>query len=161
MFFWQALTLIPPQSFAAAGEKGAANDGRADPASTNDIDRRGAELRAALEANYKKLVKLNEIHPPDTDTTDIVTQYIPVGTKFSEAEDVLRAAGFRIEPHLKLNESANPNRSRDWYAVLANISPFVSNFHFRVDLAVELLPKVPGDYTDVAEITATFFLSSL
>jgi hypothetical protein len=133
---------------------------RADATSTNEIERRGAELRAALEANYKKLVELKQLHGGgDTDATDVVIQYIPVGTKFSEAQDVLQAAGFRIEPHPNLNETTNPNRSRDWYAVLANVSPFASKFPFRVDLTVALLPKAPRDYTDVAEVTATFFVS--
>jgi hypothetical protein len=137
------------------------DDQRSADLSTNDIDRRGAKLRAALEANYKKLVELKQIHPPDTDTTDVVTKYISVGMTFSEAEDVLRTAGFHIEPYPDLNQSSNPNRSKDWYAVLATVSPFETRFPFRVDLGVELLPKTPGDYTDVAKITASFLISSL
>jgi beta-lactam-binding protein with PASTA domain len=47
---------------------------------------------------------------------------------FDEAEAILRAAGFSVEARPDVNAPQNPNRSIDWYAVLAKIPHFVVLF---------------------------------
>jgi hypothetical protein len=74
---------------------------------------------------------------------------------------VLRSAGFSVEPHPDLNQTANPNRPKDWYAVIASISPFVERFPTKVSVYVTLLPRSPGDYTVVANVSAAFLTSIL
>ncbi len=91
--------------------------------------------------------------------TDVVRPYIPVGMTFTDAEAILRDAGFTIYSYPDQHKANAVNRSKHWYAVLAAI-PFVKRrFMFRTDLYVSLLPKSPGDYTDVTRVTATVFVT--
>lgn len=124
-----------------------------------DVVQSGRELRAKLQQAYKKLFDSNELRlgPHGTDVTYVVLPYIPIGTSFSEAEAILRNAGFVVGPHPDSNPPPNPNRPKDWYAVLAQITPFAQKFPSRTDLYVSLLPKSPEDYTIVSRIEATLF----
>ena len=126
-----------------------------------DFVKRGKELRAKLQQTYKKLVDSNELRGGlhGTDVTYAVLPYIPIGTSFSGAVAILRNAGFVVGPHPDSNPPPNPNRPKDWYAVVAQITPFAQKFPSRTDLYVSLLPKSPGDYTIVSRIDAQFFIS--
>jgi hypothetical protein len=127
------------------------------------LEQRGKRLRAALQRKYEKLAESHQLRGGlhGTDVTDAVLPYIPIGISFSDAETVLKDAGFVVGPHPDLNAPPNPNRAKDWYSVVAKISPFAGRSGTKVDLYVSLLPRAPGDYTVVSKISATFFVSSL
>lgn len=126
---------------------------------SEDFVKPGKELRIKLEEIYKKLVDTNGLRLLKTDVTYAVLPFLPVGTSFSEAEAILRNAGFVVEPHPTLNSLSNPNKPKDWYAVLASIAPFHKKFPFVTDLYVMLYPNSPGDYKSVTKISATFLTS--
>jgi hypothetical protein len=127
----------------------------------DDSDKRGAELRAALQRAYQELADSHQLRGGlhGTDITKVVLPYLPIGIRFSEAEAVLRSAGFVVGPHPDSNPPSNPNRPKDWYAVVASINPFQRRFPSKTSLYISLLPKSPGDYTIVSEVGATFFVS--
>jgi len=126
-----------------------------------DVVQSGRELRAKLQQTYKKLVDSNDLRGGlhGTDVTYAVLPYVPIGTSFSEAEAILRSAGFVVGPHPDSNPPPNPNRPKDWYAVVAQITPFAQKFPYRTDIYVSLLPESPGDYTIVSRVHAQFFIS--
>lgn len=128
--------------------------------SSDELAQRGKELRAALQKTYQDLSRARKLSAFGTDITETVLPYIQAGMSFSDAEAILRNAGFIVR-HPDLNQATNPNRAKDWYVVTARISRFATSFLFvSIDLFVTLLPKSPGDYTTVAEISATMFLSA-
>jgi hypothetical protein len=129
-------------------------------AASDDVAQRGKALRAELHRAYQKLVASRKL-TQGTDVTEVVLPYVPIGASFSEAEAILRSAGFVVHPHPNLNSPPDLNRSRDWYGVLASITPFDSNFVSTVKLYILLLPKSPGDYTDVSNVSARFYYSTL
>jgi hypothetical protein len=128
---------------------------------SDELAQRGKELRAALERKYQQIsageVRVDPFH--GADVTDAVLPYIPVGSSFSDAETILRHAGFFVGGHPDVNTQFGPNHGKDWYAVLASISPFARwQMFFRTSLYVVLLPRSPGDYSVVSKIRATFFV---
>src|ERR1700728_3457917 len=67
----------------------------------DDLDKRGKLLRAAIGRKYDELAALNRLtrngsYPPtsipDQGITDVVLEYIPLGTSFDDAEHILRSA---------------------------------------------------------------------
>jgi hypothetical protein len=128
---------------------------------SDELKRRGKELRAALQRRHLQLVVNNVRIDPvgGVDATDAVLPYIPVGTSFSDAEAILRHAGFVIGKHPNLNAPPDINRGKDWYAVVAEISPFSTWLLVRTDFYVELLPRSPGDYSTVSKVSASFFIT--
>jgi hypothetical protein len=126
---------------------------------SNDPEERGRQLHAALEDAYQKLAATGTLSGRGTDITAIVLPYFPPDITFDDAETTLRNAGFSLGPRPDLNAPPNPNRAKDWYAVVARISPFAQQFPSRTDLYISLLPKTPGDYTTVSRVSATFFVS--
>jgi hypothetical protein len=154
------LLLVATASQIAIG----VNIGAAEPnihqMSADDLEKRGKELRAALQATYESLRSARKLSGGGTDITDSVLPFIQTGISFSDAETLLRNAGFSVGPHPDLNQTSNPNRATDWYAVVATISPFDSGFMMKVSLYVSLLPLSPGDYTSVAKVSAKLFAST-
>lgn len=128
---------------------------------TSDLlEQRGKQLRSAIEQAYKKLVDARSLKPMGgNDITEVVVQYIPVGTSFDDAESILRSAGFKVEPR----PSANPSGSFPWrYDVMALIDSFdLKRFPFKVSVSVFLSPKTPGNYDKVNKVDAGIVLSSL
>jgi hypothetical protein len=125
----------------------------------DDLEQRGKELRAALQRAYEDLRAARKLSGGGTDMTDAVLPYIQTGMSFSDAETILRSAGFSVEPHPDLSQGSNPHKATDWYAVLARISPFDAGFMSKVSLYVSLLPASPGDYSSVAKVSAKIFTS--
>jgi plasmid stability protein len=125
---------------------------------SNELQQRGKQLRAAFQQTYLELE--HKLYGTSTDITESVLPYVAPGISFRNAETILRNAGFTVE-YPDLNQVANPNRGRDWYVVMARISPFASPFPSRVDAYVLLFPMSPGDYTTVAKVSAGFFVVSL
>lgn len=135
---------------------------------SGDLGKRGAELRAALDRAYKRAAAANRLGDPHgADVTEDVLPFIPIGTPFDDAVTILKSAGFGILPYPNVNAPPNRKRAKDWYALLAGISPYANTFLDRFDpidrtnLYVSLLPPAPGEYTTVLKVDATFFRVSL
>ena len=123
-----------------------------------EMEQRGKELRAALQRTYDTLRVERKLSGGGTDITDSVLPYIRPGTSFGDAEIILRSAGFTVT-HPASRPPENLNRSKDWYAVTARIFPFATEFPMTADLIVTLLPKSPGDYSTVREVSAKLYAS--
>jgi hypothetical protein len=128
---------------------------------TDQTHSRGEELRKVFWDTYRKLSGSRELRTGlgGTDVTNIVLPYIPIGTQFEEAEAILRAAGFVVGPRPNHTRATDPNRTKNWFCVVARISPFHKKLFYKASLYVSIMPRSPGDYTDVVGLKATFFVS--
>jgi hypothetical protein len=126
---------------------------------SSSLMQRGKDLRTALEKTYAGHDSHFGGGLHGTDVTAAVLPFIPPGTPFADAETILRDAGFTIEPYPDVTAPPNPNRAKDWYAVLARIDPFATFLIGKATVYVSLLPPAPGDYTQVSSLSATFFVS--
>jgi hypothetical protein len=126
---------------------------------TDNLRQRGKQLRSALEQTYKAYKAPG---PPGmfTDISDVVVPFFPAEISFRDAEVILRSAGFTIE-YPNLDKPSVPKSYQYWYAVRAEIAPFVQGSYYRVDAFVLLLPKAVGDYTTVSKVVARFFGNGL
>lgn len=128
---------------------------------SESLEQRGKQLRAALELAYKKKVDAKTLSADPrvgNDVTDVVVRYIPIGTSFDDAESILRSAGFRVDP--RPNVKVEGNRSGR-YDVVGAIVPFVQKFLSSVNLYVHLSPAMPGDYSKVSKVLAGFTVRSI
>jgi hypothetical protein len=121
--------------------------------STADIRQRGVSLRDQLSAACSTLINKGEVSAEGNDLSGIVSAYIPVGTSFSDAENILRAAGFEVGPKPKSDFIPKS------YAVVGVITTFNNTAPERFDLYVDLYPKVPYLFTFVDSLTASFYVS--
>jgi len=130
-------------------------------AATESLEQRGKQLRVELDQAYKKMVDAKTLSPDprvSNDVTDVVVRFIPVGTSFDDAENILRSAGFKDRPR----PSANSTGTRpDRYDVVASIVPFVQRFLSKASIYVYLRPAAPDDYGKVSKVGAEFVLSYL
>lgn len=126
---------------------------------TQTLEHRGKQLRAAINLTFKKLSDAGALKPRGaSDITEVVVQYIPVGTTFDEAEDILRFAGFLVDQRPSASTTGNrPDR----YDVVGSIVPFVQQPLSRINVYVSLSPRAPGDYSKVSKVSAGIVLSTL
>jgi hypothetical protein len=113
----------------------------------NPISQRGIGLHREIDAFYADLSARHALKQ-DNDVTAIVEKYIPIGTTFSEAERVLRAAGCHvgIEPYIGLAPIDEQKRLSHVNAKLE-----VSGLTF----FVMLYPPKPNEYSVVTNISAS------
>jgi hypothetical protein len=126
---------------------------------TSDVlEQRGKQLHSAIKQTYKQLLDTRSLKPSN-DITEVVVRYIPIGTSFDEAEQMLRNSGFRVEHR----PSANPPSTFPWrYDVIAVIDSFDwTAFPSKVSVSVNLSPKAPGNYDKVSGIHAVIARSDL
>ena len=127
---------------------------------SDDLEQRGKQLRAEIELVYKELKTTKKLRTgiKGNDIGEIVRKYVPIGTSFDDAENILRFAGFKVYPRPAANAAGNrPDR----YHVSAWIDPLDQGLTWNVQVIVSLKPKAPGDYSDVSEISAGIFYNSL
>jgi len=127
---------------------------------SDDLDRRGKQLRAEIELVYKELKSATKlvVGYRGNDIREIVLKYVPIGTSFDDAETILRFAGFTVYPRPEANATGD---RPDKYDVSAFIDSFDHGFAYNVQVIVLLKPKAPGDYSDISGISAGIFYSSL
>lgn len=124
----------------------------------NDYSHIGHELRKEIDAEYKKIKERKiSTHNNKADISALIEKYIPIGSSFDAAEEILKNAGFTVSPR----PGPNPVGNRpDRYSVVAAISPLESSFPKKTDVYVFLTPKNHGDYTSgIAEISAKITIS--
>lgn len=124
---------------------------------TNDLEARGKQLRSAIDERYKQLAsgEMKSSGYPNNDITDVVTQYVPVGISFDEAEIILRSAGFKIGP--RGSSPLTPKR----FAVDAVIDKYVTTIIGHTDISVSLEPLSSTDWRLVKKVIAGISRESL
>jgi hypothetical protein len=88
------------ESVSAAGAISSAST--AAPSGAQDYRHTGRTLRHEIKTIYADLKKRHALSSPTSggnDVTDVVLEYIPVGTSFDAAETILRSAGCKIDAH--------------------------------------------------------------
>ena len=126
---------------------------------TDSLEQRGKKLRMAIDIAFKKLSDARAIKPNGaSDISEVVVQFIPVGTSFDEAECILRGAGFLVDSRPSVHPTGNRS---DRYDVVGSIVPFVQQTLSRVNVYISLSPSAPGDYSKVSKVSAGFVLSTL
>jgi hypothetical protein len=113
----------------------------------------GKELRAAIDAAYQKLDNARAIKNSGMGRnfiTDTVVKYIPPGTPFDDAEEILRAAGFTIQPRIP-NRFLPPPEKFDARATIEN---YVPTFFGKTSVDVSLRPRGENDYSVVQSLEA-------
>ena len=118
----------------------------------------GLALKADIERTYDRLVDEGAVQKGDDgiDITSIVAAYIPVGSSFDTAENILKEAGF----HVGSRPGPNRNSFGD-YSVIASLSPFRTSLVSKVDVYIFLYPQSPTDYNEIAKVDAAIMVSIL
>src|SRR2546426_8955768 len=127
---------------------------------SDNLEQRGKQLRTEIELVYKQLKsgKKLQVGIKGNDIGEIVKKYVPIGTSFDDAENILRFAGFTVHPRPAADAAGN---RPDKYLVYATIDSLDKGFIWKVEVIVSLSPKAPGDYSDVSKISASLFYTSL
>lgn len=109
-----------------------------------ELCERGRRLRSAIDQRFAS--HKTTTFPHVIDVGDLARESLPEGISFDDAEEILRAAGFIIEP--RPDETDKYDLGGGTAAIYAGlVSRFTCFIHFR--------PKIPGDYDVVAEMSAT------
>lgn len=109
------------------------------------------QLRLEIDEAYKRIIDAGTLKPKN-DITEIVLRYIPIGTSFDDAEQVLRSAGFKVGPR---PGTSAPGTFPWRYDVTASIDPYSRKaFPSKVYVDVRLSPRTPNDYDKVIKIEA-------
>ena len=83
MIHWSS---FPPAVFGETGRQ----------MSPNELVQRGKELRNEIDSVYQTLKTEKKLSGRGTDISDHVRKYIPPGSSFDDAEEILRSAGFSV-----------------------------------------------------------------
>jgi hypothetical protein len=116
------------------------------------VKQRGKQLRAELDRAYRQLRASNSlarIRKGSNDVTAIVVKYIPPGISFDDAEAILRAAGCKIEQN-------TPPMAEGYIFVSTPLGGGLLD-PLGHALAIKLIPRTPGDFSVVGEVTAAIF----
>jgi hypothetical protein len=126
-------------------------DGSAAHAASADLQQRGKQLRAQINAKYRELEAEHKIsaRPKNgTDVSEIVMRFIPPGSSFDDAKAILNAAGCRVAP--------TPMDGK----IYAN-AVVASHFPIGVIFSVLLVPRTPGEFSIVGDINASISAGSV
>jgi len=118
-----------------------------------DVKVLGEGLRGEIDAAYKTLERTGAIKNQGAGRnfiTHVAVRYIPGGTPFEEAEGILRAAGFDIQPRTPNRFLPEPQK----YDVRATIDQYASMPLGKTSVTVCLRPRSPNDYSVVQSLTA-------
>jgi len=115
--------------------------------SPNELVQRGKELRNEIDSVYQTLKAEKKLSGRGTDISDRVRKYIPPGTSFDDAEEILRSAGFDVSSRPSSNTTDNrPDR----YSVVGFLK-LDGWLGFKIQAIASLTPKGPGDYSEVID----------
>jgi hypothetical protein len=122
---------------------------------TSHLVQRGKQLRADIDTSYQKLVDTKTLKVQGQGVnliTDMVIKYIPIGTSFDDAKEILRAAGFTVEPPSK--NPLYPDES-DEYQVAASIDGYQTQLFFsKTSIDVYMYPQSPTNFGTIKRIKA-------
>lgn len=148
------LSIAVPVSAGGIGEDtGSVSKREIKMAAESDLELQGKQLRSEIDSTYKKLTDSNLIKNSGMGRnfiTDIVSKYIRVGMSFDDAETILRAAGFTIQPRIP-NRYLSDVEKYDERAVIEQYAPTPFG---KTIVSVSLRPRGPDDYSVVQNVSA-------
>ena len=115
-----------------------------------ELAQRGKKLRLAIDQAYQKLATAKAIKNDGTSISRTVESFIPKGTPLEDAQTILRAAGFAIQP--RAPNSPEPQKQE----VRARIDQLVPPAFGRIGVTVLLRPEGAVVQSLSAEITRSF-----
>ncbi len=123
----------------------------------SEISQRGFALHKEIVATYADLNARHGVKA-DNDVRVLVLKYIPIGTTFDDAEDILRAADCTVGiRYAGVVSSAVPLQEQIWRRrVDARLGLDLAELFF-----VSLFPRGPNDYTVVDRISASIISQNL
>lgn len=122
-----------------------------------DLEKKGKQLRAEIEKKDEEFGKSQKLGLQNI-ITDVVEQYIPVGTSFEDAQIILNAAG--LKPHIQ--EFPKMRKGEPKLSVIQGSVSLHDAIFTKTDVSIDLYPKVPNDFTsEIGKIWAAIFYSSL
>ncbi len=104
------------------------------------LKQRGEKLRNEIELEFRKLRDTKQIKH-ETFISGLVTKYIPVGTTFDDAEEISRAAGFKVNPRPQAN-STGKRSGRD--SITAITDPLEKGLYYNYTVITSLCPLSRG-----------------
>lgn len=134
------------QSVAAQAKASAAP--AAEHVSEDALHQQGEQLRAAIDEAFLQLrasKSLKESVHDANDVTAIVVTYIPVGMSLADADAIVKATGWKIEPSRQGRIIAR-TRMRDRL------------FDAKHALAVEIVPEASDGFSVVKTVSASIYL---
>jgi hypothetical protein len=123
------------------------------PPGENALTKRGQELHKEIYAAYANM-KVRGSQRSTLDLTALVAKYIPPGSSFENAEEVLRSAGCKVTSRTFTNHTRYLHPSDSTFASITLSGHFLSVTKF----SAMLTPKAPGGST-VENIQATISTS--
>lgn len=125
------------------------------------VSARGRALRSDIARQYDTLLHSGGLNAGlrGVDISRIVASAIPSATPFGDAEGILRAAGFAVGARPTTGGPPDPNRAGDWYGVVSTLELSSAGPLTNVKVYVTLMPPRPGDYSQIAAVTATLHVS--
>jgi hypothetical protein len=123
----------------------------------SEISQRGVALHKEILATYADLNARHAVKA-DIDVRVMVLKYIPIGTTFDDAEDILRAADCKVGiRYAGVVSSAVPLEEQIWRRrVDARLG-----LDFAELFSVSLFPRGPNDYSVVDGISASIISQNL
>jgi hypothetical protein len=134
----------------SVADQASANAGpAAEHVSEDTLHQRAEQLRGAIDEVFLQLRasrSLKESIHDGNDVTAIVVTYIPAGMSFDDAEVIIKATGWKIEPSRQGHLIARA-RMRDRL------------FDAKHALAVEVVPETSDGFSVVKAVSATIYLA--
>jgi len=123
-----------------------------------ELELRGEQLRKAIDETYKKLDDIKELKNMGGGyniITDVVVKYIPIGTSFDDAEEILQAAGFKVGKRYldPLLFRHNGTQTIGSYSKINNYKQLIPLFS-NTSVGVLLEPKNKDDWSTVHNLEA-------
>jgi hypothetical protein len=140
---WVCICVTP---LALSGSLVAQSASEAGQLTAATLYKRGGQLAADIEATYKQLRASRTLRiaiKGGNDITGIVAKYIPPGTDRSDAESILRTAGYPIA------------YSEQGHIVSRSIVRGGLLGLYGYELAIDLTPRAPSDPTVIGVVDAT------
>ncbi len=136
----------PPASNQSTEEKAASME-------RSSVSQKAARLSSDIKKLHEKLVDEKKMKAHEENralSTALISQYIPKGTSFDEAEVLLKAAGFEVMPR---GNSNYPDSSPERYAGYSR-KKLDSMPMSLTEISVLLFPKSSTDYSAVINLTS-------
>jgi hypothetical protein len=143
---------------SAVGQGSAASGSVAPSADSSAYARAGKQLRRELKDIYATLRRTHDLGSPTRghDVTDTVLKYIPAGTSFTDAEAILVAAGFRVDP--RPGDVVNPYRPLEPQEPQLAKLP-LGGWPLGHYVLVALTPRANDDYSVVTRVSAAILMA--
>lgn len=116
-----------------------------------DNEAKGKALRKAIDERYESLDRAKAIKPigaGQNNIDDVVLKFIPIGTSFADAEEILASAGFKV------GRPGNQPPLLHYFAVRGSIDQYAPTPFGKTSVVIDLQPKDATDWSAVHALSA-------